>query len=361
MKIVSLKERQLEIRKKLHAYQTGDLKPVVTKRAWLDSIFGGLIPGDIVVIGGGSGSGKSHELGVVKRNIMSKEINPEADDFIWLSNSLEMRLLSNVLRDLSPKLRKSKGKILREAFTDEEAILVKDYFKEMKDGRFFLNEQGTDAKTFGEKIREFLDNHKDKSVFIDVDHIALQKGKDKKKDSVDDVIEEIQAINREYDNVFWIILSQLNRNILLRIREKDNNAAPNRGDLYQSDTIYQAADYLYVTHNPQRLGITDYLKVNREVYGHLSAHFSEVKGNRASFKTHARVFFHALKIREASTLFDDIYIEEIEFEGKEKFKSLESADNSESEIDEDMPVFDKNSVVTAWGGGKEEESSIADF
>lgn len=361
MKIVSLKERQLEIRKKLHAYQTGDLKPVVTKRPWLDSIFGGLIPGDIVVVGGSSGSGKTHELGILKRNIMLAEINSESNNFVWLSNSLEMRLLSTVLRDLSPKLKKSKGRILRDSFTDEEAELAKDYFKEMKDGRFYLNEQGTDAKTFGVKIREFLEQHKGKQVFIDMDHIALQKGKDKKKDSVDDIMEEVQAINREYDNVFWIILSQLNRNILLRSRDKDNNAAPNRGDLYQSDTIFQAADYLYIPHNPQRLGIIDYLKVNREIYEHLSSHFSEVKGNKASFKTHARIFFHVLKIREASTLFDDIYIEEVEFEGKEKFKSLESADNSESEIDEDMPVFDKGSVVTAWGGGKGEESSIADF
>lgn len=346
MDIVSLKEKILSVKKELHKYQSGKFKPVKTGREWLDSMFGGLIPGDIVVIAGSSGGGKSFELSRVKRYIMDLNNNDSANDFVWLSNSLEMRLLSNVLRDLSVKLNKGKGKILKENFNEDELNIAKEYFSDLEDGRFYLNEKSSTSNEFSNQIRFFLDNNKDKkAVFIDIDHIALQKGGDDKKGVVDAVMEEIISINKDYKNVFWIVLSQLNRQILLRSKDKDSNSAPNRGDLYQSDTIFHAADYVYVTHNPQRLGILEYMRVSQDAYMYLADHFSEIKGNRCSFKTFSRIFYHVLKNREANALFKDIYIEEINFEGKDNFKGLEDKPSENKiDIEKDMPNFNSKSM-----------------
>ncbi|GAH14979.1 unnamed protein product, partial [marine sediment metagenome] len=103
-----------------------------------------------------------------------------------------------------------------------------------------------------------------------------------------------------FPNAYFIILSQLNRAILARIKDKDMMAMPNRADLYQSDTIFQISDYVYVCHNPNRLGINEFLKVNKEIYDYLEDHFSEQDTkNRISFDTLGKIFYIVLKMREA--------------------------------------------------------------
>ncbi len=346
MKIKKLAQQAKQEFQNLGKYQRGKFKPVVTGREWLDDIFGGLLPNEIVAIAGSSGGGKTFELQRVKNNIMDVNLNPDANDFVWLDNSLEMKLISNIIRDLNTKLKKSKRKILLEEFTDEEKLLVEDYYKNLTDGRFYINEEADDAATFEEGCREFLDFHKDKKgVFISIDHIALQRGSnDGKKNTIDDIIEAINRIKKDYPNVYFIILSQLNRGILGRTKEKDAIAMPNRSDLYQSDTIFHIADYVYVSHNPNRLGINLFSKVNKEVYSYLEEHFGEVKGNKAFFKTFGKIFFIVLKSREASVMFKDIFIEDIEFEGKENFRALEN-DIDTSGDTEDVPIFGKKDLI----------------
>ena len=313
-------------------------------------------------------SGKSFELQRVKNNIMNPAVNKDAAQFVWLDNSLEMKLISNMIRDLNGLLKKSKKKILTESFTEEEKNLVRDYSNTLSDGRFFINEEADDAITFEKGIREFLDNHKNKkAVFISIDHIALQKGaNDSKKSAIDDIIESINRIKKDYKNVYFFVLSQLNREILRRIKEKDPISMPNRSDLYQSDTIYHISDYLYVTHNPNRLGITLFSKVNKEVYSYLAEHFGEVKGSKASFTTFGKIFQIILKSREAAVMFKDIYIEDIEFEGKDSFVPVETAEEGSEEI----PVFDSmkempqnNNTLNniAWKNHFEEDEPSGDF
>ena len=63
-------------------YQKGELTPIVTNRPWLDEIFGGLLPGDIVTVAGQSGGGKTFESQRLKNAIMNKEVNKNASEFI---------------------------------------------------------------------------------------------------------------------------------------------------------------------------------------------------------------------------------------------------------------------------------------
>lgn len=317
----------------LNRYQLHKSNPVITNRVWLDNVFGGLIPGDIVTIAGQSGGGKSFELQRIKNTVMDVNVNPEATDFVWLDNSWEMRFLSNILRDLKQKLSKSKKSILTETFTDEEKSLVGDYYKNLCDGRFFINEETVTPSAFENDCREFLSQHTDKKgVFISVDHIALSKD-DKagdKKNSVDGIIEVINRLKKEFPNSYWIILSQMNRNILSRIKDKDVTAMPNRSDLFQSDTIFHISDYVYCTHNPYHLGIKMFSRVNTEAYEHLERYFVEEKNGKASFDTLGNIFYIVLKAREEETFYKNIFIEEIASEDEKK-RYKDSGDSEEQE------------------------------
>ncbi len=322
MPIKPLKSVASKAKETLKRYQSGELTPIKTGREWLDEIFGGLMPMDITTIAGMSGGGKSFELQRIKNFVMDVKNNTDACEYVWLSNSLEMKMISILIRDFNLLLKKSKKKILTESFSEEEKDLVNDYFKNSTDDRFYINEEAVTPEQFEAETRAFLLLHTDKkAVFIDIDHIALQRDKNgNKKATVDEIVEIMNRLKKEFPNSYWFVLSQLNRNILDRIHEKNNQAMPNRGDVFQSDSMFFISDYLYVTHNPNRLGIGQFSRVNAEVYDYLEKHFTEESKGKVSFETTGKIFYIILKMREADIFYKDIYIEDIDFEGKEKYR-----------------------------------------
>lgn len=325
----------------LKEYQLGKIKPIRTGKELVDSIFGGLLPGDILTIAGSSGSGKSFDAQRVRNFIMNTENNPEADEYIWVDNSLEMKLLATTIRDIKLKTGKSNKKILTEEFTAEEITLVNDYYKSMSDGRFYIDEEIKDPIAFERETDEFLALHTDKkAVFIGIDHIALMRSvSGAKKDAVDGTVEAINRLKKKYSNSYWIILSQLNRGIEGRSNDKDINAMPNRSDLYQSDVIYQVSNYVYVSHNPFKMGIRAFSRFNVARYEGMEEHFCEEKNGKASFQTLGKIFYIVLKVREGGAFYRDVYIEDIEMseEEKERYK-LEDSSKIE---DIQTPIFGK--------------------
>lgn len=344
MAIKSVKEVADKAYEQLKKYQSGELQPIKTGRPWLDDVFGGLLPMDITSIAGASGGGKSFELGRIRRYIMNPENNSGAENFVWLDHSLEMKFLSLVLRDLKETLNKSKKKILLEKFLEEEIAIVEKYKTDTTDERFFIEEEAVSPEVFEDRMRAFLSQHTDKeAVFISVDHIALQKDKNgDKKTAVDAIVEAINRLKKEFPNSYWFILTQLNREILKRIKEKDIMAMPNRSDVYQSDTMFHISDYVYVTHNPHRLGINQFSRVNRDIYDYLEEHFVDEKNGKVSFDTLGKIFYIVLKMREADILFKDIYVEKIEIEGLEKYR-----EPSKDELAMAEPLFTPKPEVEA--------------
>lgn len=335
MAIVRVKDVINKEVRQIQKYQTGEIKPVRTNRPHLDGTLTGLLPGDIVVVAGASGAGKTYELQTIRENIMNSEINPSAEKYVFLDYSFEMKLFNLVLRGLSKHLDKPKKEILLQEFDDKEKELAGRYIDTFRDNRFFLEENPCTAEEFYAETKKFLEKHRDKEkVFVAIDHMALFKnGKGGKKDAVDAAGEAINQLKREFDNPIFILLSQLNRGILGRIAENDSNSAPNRSDLYQSDTMFHLADYLVVIQNPHRLGISEYMKVRPDRYPYLEEHFTEPKGSsqKVSFHTIGRIFYHVLKVREEEVVFDDLFIESVEFTNSDRFKedTIEVMDDDE--------------------------------
>ena len=275
----------------IKSYQVGEKIIVKTNKPYLDEF--GITSSSVVVIAGPSFTGKTMELEELKANIMSDEVNLKANNFVWLSNSLEM---TNMAR------------------------LAKEYIKSIADNRFYINETPPTPEEFIDSCRQFLSEHTDKDlVVIDYDHSALTRAKTlSKKMAMDDLYEGVNELKKEFKNSLFIFISQFNRESLSRIAEKDNNMRAQRSDLYQSDALFQVADVVYALQVPHKVGVDQYRLVMPKYYEHLTEHFGDFNKDRTkvSFKTYGRIFIEVLKNRFAEGfVFRDLFVKQVEDEG----------------------------------------------
>ena len=306
-------------------------------------MFDMLVPGSVVTIAGPSFTGKTILLNKLKKNIMSSDYNALASNFIWLSNSLEMTILMNTLRDLSFKLGKPKKDILLTHFDEQEKELVRQYYAEQGDGRFFINEEPPTPEEFREEVGKFLEEYKDKDlVVVDFDHTALAKGKNKKE--VMDAIYQIQnEFKKTYPNVLFVNVSQFNRESLSRVEDKSEAMKPRRSDLYQSDELFQVSDIVLCISIPYKLGIENYRLVSPSFYEYLGDHFGDfnTKRTKVSFQTYGRIFYEKLKDRFTEGVTPrDTFIEVIEADNR----PLQEQQPTKAEPKK--PKFDEEDVIT---------------
>ena len=336
MEILKLKKVAKKAFDEIKQYQSGEKKVIKTGRPYIDEAFP-LVNGSVITIAAQSGVGKSTELANILDNIMDINLNPNAGDYISLNISLEMKVLSHVLRGLNKAVGKSKKRILLEEFTEEEKSLSNAYYKQMMDERFFISQVPTTPQKYITACREFLTEHKDKaSVFISADHIALfgsDGGKNKNR-TIEDLIEKTNELKMEFPNAVFIFLSQMNSEINSRIQEKTVQSQPRDTDLYYSQFTFQVSDYVVVIVNPYKKGINEYTKINKLRYNHLEKYFTEEDNKgRVSLKTLGVLYYHLLKCREAESLYIDIFAEELNIPNIEQYQYTEKEDS--------MPVFRK--------------------
>jgi hypothetical protein len=325
----------------LKSFQLGEKKIVKTGFDCLDSHIGGLLNGDITLICGLSGHGKSEFLFKMKENLLNVELNPDAKDYVFLDISLEMKMFNKVLRGINRTMDKSKKKILFEQFTDEEKVLVNQYYKSLMDDRQFVVQTSITPQEFYTSCQQFLTEHQDKkAVFISIDHILLLTGSDKKA-TLDAATEYMNKLKLEFDNVYFIVLSQLNRSVLGRVAEKNNLSAPNSSDLFGSDFMQQASSYAIVVFNAFKVSIDQYLKVDPGYYEYLKDHFGDLdsKTGKVSFNTLGKLFYHVVKLREGDSVSKDIFIEDMRMSAEDKEKLSKTRENKPT-VSVAAPVFD---------------------
>lgn len=313
MPIKPLEEVLLETIGTIGKYQRGELKQIKTNRPWLDHQ-GGVTPKSIITVCGSSFGGKSVELESLKDDIMNVDINPSAKNYLWLSNAYEMTNFATVLRDIKKITKREIKDILGGEFTEEEKEILSKYREKRTDGRFFVNQVPQTAKDFLKSIDDFLSNHADKElVVLDLDHIGLVRASnDNKKLAVDDVIEGLNELKNKYNNFLVVLICQLNRGILSRVKERSNECAIRRDDLFQSDVVYQTSDYVYGLQNANYMNIEEYRKINPEKYPHLSHRFTqEDSKGKVSLITSGCIFVEVLKDRTAPIGYVDLYAIEI--------------------------------------------------
>lgn len=313
MEIISLPELIEKEKIELgHLQKIG--KPIYTQRQYLESPLGGFIPGDVLTIAAGAGVGKSYELNLLRNNVMNRDINPEAVDFVFLDISLEMRVLTLMVRQLAKEMDISKREIFFNTFTPDQQEKARHIMDSWADKRFYTCQSETTAESFYAAADEFCQEHKDKkAVFISCDHLALLSGGSGRKTStIEDFLGRVNDIKLKYKNTYFILISQLNSDYFSRSAEKDRNSEPKPTDLFYSSSIFHLSSYVVVKTNPSKLGIMEYSKIRPDRYPHLDKYFTppDNKG-KVSFYTDNLLFYHLLKNREEEPGYVDIFVEEI--------------------------------------------------
>lgn len=334
-----LKEYTAEAFIELKKIQTGEKLLPKTGFDFIDSHLGCLLPGDVCLISSPSGTGKTTVAQKIKKNLLDKELNPSADKYVIIDYSLEMKVFNLIMRGSSEILKKKKSEILFKEFNEEEKLKIKAYYEDLNDDRQFLSQVPPSPDELFKECGEFLEKHIDKeAVFIVIDHVLLLKGADKQS-LLEALCEKINQIKLKYSNVYFLLISQNNRQIYSRIAEKNNLAAPNPTDVFGSSFLDQLCSFNIVLYNPFKAGIQEYMKVNPDRYNYLSDYFTdEDSKGRVSFHTEGLIFAHCIKTRESDEPYEDIYVIDMGLskEDREKLKSEPKENKSVNH----MPVFD---------------------
>lgn len=339
MAIRPLKEYTKAAFSELKKIQSGEKLLPKTGFDFIDGHLGCLLPSDVCLISSPSGTGKTTIAQKIKKNLLDVNLNPSADNYIFCDYSLEMKVFNLIMRGSAELLDKKKSEVLFNEFTDDEKLQIRSYYESLNDDRQFLSQVPPSPQEFFNEVDEFLIEHKDRdAVFINVDHVLLLKGSDKKK-LLEELCEQINQLKLKHDNVYFLLISQNNRQIYTRISEKNNLAAPNPTDVFGSSFLDQLCSFNIVLYNPYKAGINLYMKVNPERYEYLSEYHSEEDSKgRVSFHTEGLIFAHCIKTRESDNPYQDIYVIDMGLSKEEKDKLKESAEpknNSQSS----MPIF----------------------
>lgn len=158
----------------------------------------------------------------------------------------------------------------------------------------YLVEEQVTTKEFTEIVASFIEDNPNKNIVITLDHILLIKGTGGDKAIIDEFYVNLVNIKRHFEaqgrNVLYLILSQLNRDILAKDRISNPMFHyPMQSDLMSSSGIYQCSDYVIVAHVPANI------KGVGEFYG--PPHKGFPKGLPTKIDKHKCVFLHIIKNR----------------------------------------------------------------
>ena len=213
------------------------------------------------------------------------DLNPE-EDIVVLSFNFEMLSSRQVGRKLSYKLEKTTAE-LYSASPDGKALTDKDYDNIVKESKqisqypiYYVDCPGT-VDEIRETIIQFSDlpQVKDKWLIVILDHTLLTKGKT--GESEREVLTNLSRLFMEfkkYGKNTIIQLTQMNREIEDKDRINNPNLHfPTRRDIFGSDSLFQASDYVIVIHRPELLGIKSYGVNNWPVKDKIYLHFLKVR------------------------------------------------------------------------------------
>ncbi len=331
----------------LNKIQKKEKQILKTGEPMIDCHIGGLLPGDCILLAGAPSSGKSETLYRMIEKMMDVEINVLADDFVSLEYSMEMKMLNKLLRSSHNILGKKKSSILFETFNEEEAKKIKEYYEGLQDSRRYVVQSPVTPEEFYKMTRDFCLLHADKeAILLSADHLLLFTGSDKQS-VLEKVSEYVNLLKLEFNNVYFILLSQLNRSYNAMIKAKSNEMIPTNSLIFGSSFMEQLASYIVIITNPFKQTIDQYLKVSRNRYEYLEEFYGEAdKNDKVSFNTVGNLFFFVTKIRESDNDWKNLFIKKMDLSDDVLNKMKQSIEPSASTPIFNMPpIFEKEAPV----------------
>ena len=249
---------------------SGELITLSTCYNRLNNAVGGFEPNTILTLSGLSGGGKS-TLSKRVVNSMIKDLQSKCKDCLSLSFNFEMLAQKTIGREVSYLSKMP----LKKLYSSESPLasammerMFKQYHKNLMDYPIIYVEEPQNYNTIGNTIYYFwksLCRDSGSYMIVEIDHAVITKGLtgDTQKTKVDNLMEILNAIKKkiafEGGNVFYIVLSQMNRDI----KHKDRIMVPEMhypltSDLFAASSIEFFSDYIMITHMPSKLNLKYY-------------------------------------------------------------------------------------------------------
>ena len=360
----------------LHKLQTKEKPIVKTGQEFIDVHLQGVLPSDVILYAGNSGTGKTKLLYDTLDSILDENVNKNASNFVTLQYELEMKFLNKILRDSHSLTKLKKSQILSQEFNEEEKEIIKRYYEGLKDNRRFICEETINTDDFLKMTDEFCALNKSKdAIWVTLDHCLLVQKSNPHEDVAERLTSHINTLRKKYTNVYFILLSQNNRSSMAVIKDRDNAMIPTTAIIYGSSHFEFLASFIVVITDPFKLGINSYLKVNPDRYDWLSEYMEEPdKNGKVSFSTLANHFIWTLKTRESDEPYKNLHIRPMTITQEQKEKMKQSVDKTnnisftstpsfqtpiferEKPVDEIVPPISFANLSNAFGSSDEDDS-----
>lgn len=339
----------------LNDLQKGVKQILKTGQDFIDCHIGGLLPSDVLLFAAQSGVGKTKLLFDTLDLILDEKVNPNAANIVSLEYSLEMKFLNKILRDANKLTKKKKGDILISQFTEEEQDIMRRYYEGLKDNRRYVCEEPISMKEFYSMTDDFCKMHEDKdAIIVSLDHVLLLQG----EDDLGVLTTYINILRKKYANLYFILLSQLNRGSMEVIKERDNSMMPTTRVIYGSSHFEFLSSYIVVIVDPFKMGIHEYLKVNRDRYDWLNEFMTcEDNKGKVSFDMLGNMAYFVLKTRESDHPYKNLFIRKMDLTS-EQIERMKQTTQTDTPTVQAMPVFDtttynpNSSALLAAKGGE---------
>lgn len=227
-----------------------------------NSCMGGIEPNTIYSIGGISGSGKSSFINSLETDLFDLNKNT---DFVVLSFNYEMLSSRQIGRKLSYRLKRTVTELYSGT---EDTTVTENDFEKVKEAAntlrnyeiYYVDTPGSVEEVY-QTARYFQKTvAKGKWLVILLDHTLLVRGNagDDERKIISDLQKMFMTL-KKIGTTTIIQLTQLNRNIesVDRVRNPAMHF-PQRSDIFASDSVFFASDYVIIIHRPELLGITTY-------------------------------------------------------------------------------------------------------
>lgn len=273
-KIPKLKSQQEVVAESLEYIKKralGDIENLLTCYDQLNLILGGGFEwGTTCTISALSGGGKSTLSKRLMTSIVSS-LTEEGKECVCLSFNFEMLAHRTVGREIAHKSKVDLGRLYSkfEPLGEEEIKELESvHFERIKDFPIYYIEEPQDYKTIGNTILHYwkeMCKEENKGIIIEIDHAVICQGMsgDTQKDVIDNLMKVLNIVKKKISaqngKVFFIVLSQMNRDIKSSERKTDPLLhIPQTSDLFASSSMEFYSDYIIISHIPAKLNLKFY-------------------------------------------------------------------------------------------------------
>ena len=213
-------------------------KLVKTGYPGIDRFAGGLTRGEITIIGGRPGHGKT----TVLINMLSKAIHNGLKAIFFSRELPNSELLKKIICLESGEL--SYSMVRKNIYSEQEMIFVNQTIRDIKklynDDKFLMFDNLRDFSKSASEVKKF----KPDIIFDDYIQLIKTSGKeDQRRLQIESLVNDYKWLAKETDAVV-VLASQLNRGIEYR----GNNYEPQLSDLAESGAIEQVAENVFFSH-----------------------------------------------------------------------------------------------------------------